>query len=64
MENICHIVHKKGEGGLNFCHFGACILLTDPFRLVVFILNEVGFAIWTFFHRENPVLFLWSKSSW
>ena len=51
-----------GGGGLNFCHFGACILLTDPFRLVVFTLNEAGLVIWTFFSREHPVLFLWSKN--
>ena len=49
-----------GEGGLNFCYFGACILLTHPFRLVVLILNEAGFVIWTVC-QENPVLFLWSK---
>ena len=53
----CHlfiygIIHymcvQWGEGGLDFCYVGACILLNDPCRLVVFILNEAGFVMWLF----------------
>ena len=49
-----------GEGGLNFCHFGACILLNDPFRLVVFILNGAGWT-WTFFVEKIQSYFFGPK---
>ena len=45
-----------GGGRLNFCHFGACILLNDPIRLVVFILNEAGFVIWTFLSTKSSFI--------
>ena len=51
-----------GKGGLNLCHFGACLLLNDPFRLVVFILNEAGFVIWTFFFEKIQVCFVGPKN--
>ena len=65
---IYGIVHctcvSWGEGGLNFCHFGAYILLlNDPFRLVVFILNEAGFVTFTFSSRKSNFISLVQKLS-
>ena len=37
-------VRTMGGGRVNFCHFGACILLNEPFRLVFFILNWIFFV--------------------
>ena len=62
---IYGIIHcmcvQWGEGGLNFCHSGACILVNDPFRLGVFILNEAGFVIWTFFVEKIQFYFFGPK---
>ena len=62
---IYGIIHcmcmRWGERGLNFCPFGACILLNDPFRLVVFILNEAGFVIWTSFVEKIQFYFCGPK---
>ena len=51
-----------GKRGLNFFHFGACILLNDPFWLVVFILNEARFVIWTFFVEKIQFYFFGPKT--
>ena len=61
MELFIACAYDGGEGGLNFCHFGACILLNDPFRLVVFILHEAGFVIWTFLSRKSSFISLVQK---
>ena len=54
---------RWGEGGLNFYHSGACIPLNDPFRLVVFILNEAGSLIRTFSLRKSSFISLVQKLS-
>ena len=61
MELFIACAHDGGEGELHFCHSGACILLNDPFRLVVFILNEAGFVVWTFFVKKIQFYFLGPK---